>query len=433
MVKWFIATGAPRSGTTMLQNILNTNPDVVCTHETDFSLSLRCIEEMCATDAHHSSLIAKTGQCDDLDLSIGEVQNAEPSTAEEFVNRRENLIKSKIPLMIFPQKKNAGKMLAELVKYLANKPNATHLGDKLPKWDCDTKLDILKEHGINAKTINIVRNPLDVINSSLNRRENARKGGDIWPIETVNEAISEWLESWRFTVEHIDDPDVLNLKYEDLIQHFDRETGRIAQFLECTNKFENIVAPTPRALTQCALTDCEKNIVEQELSRILSDWEDNNLTMLAKKHRLILEDLEIESTLEFCTNPYRQCYMKNFQLSPTEGIWSIGDHAQLQFSFRPKEHHYLFFDFDIYPFFGNSSSYNVFVKINDQPMQCFDFYKFNKPETMHIRTICPADRDIHIIDFILPRTKLPEEEPLNDPREVGVLLKTLNISSFKLK
>ena len=64
----------------------------------------------------------------------------------------------------------------------------------------------------------IVRNPVDVIASSLRRRDNARLGRDVWHINSVEEAAAEWRAAMRSMAQVVQEQHspTFIVKYEEL-------------------------------------------------------------------------------------------------------------------------------------------------------------------------------------------------------------------------
>ena len=70
----------------------------------------------------------------------------------------------------------------------------------------------------DLRIVLIVRNPFNVVASSLRRRDNALIGLDVWPINSVDEAAAEWHAAMQTMARVVQDQftPVLVVKYEEL-------------------------------------------------------------------------------------------------------------------------------------------------------------------------------------------------------------------------
>ena len=100
----------------------------------------------------------------------------------------------------------------------ADRPNATVFGSKSTIAEHWEDLGYLCSVLGDLRLLLIVRNPVNVIASSLRRRDNARIGQDVWHINSVEEAAAEWraaMHTMARVVQEQSSPTFI-IKYEEL-------------------------------------------------------------------------------------------------------------------------------------------------------------------------------------------------------------------------
>lgn len=186
-----IVFGAPRSGTTYLNAILNAHPDVFVTHETRVFAWL------------HRVLRVVTGQPQMLNTHKA-----------EYVEHLE-------------------RTLPEVVRsfYRELRPNLKHWGDKNPHYASPVNegcLDTIVDLFPGTRFLHIIRDGRDVV-TSLIRKKNPK--GESWT--TFEQAHEIWLEhvanGQAFVAAHTDA--CLELRYEDLIGDDVGHARRVFGFL----------------------------------------------------------------------------------------------------------------------------------------------------------------------------------------------------------
>ena len=81
-------------------------------------------------------------------------------------------------------------------------------GDKMPNLDLKEREALKAQYGLSTKVVVVIRNPLDVVSSSMHRAKMAKLKADIWHVEDIGQAIEEWLRNWDYALAHRDDPDL---------------------------------------------------------------------------------------------------------------------------------------------------------------------------------------------------------------------------------
>ncbi len=170
--QWLIVGGAPRSGTTLVYQILKKHPSLALKNERNlFEQALR----------------------------LGET-----AAAQDYVQ------------LLTPDQLG----------------RARYLGEKRPEY---FEFPLEKCFPSAAVSIvHISRRPRDAIGSMLARTERARRGeDDRWsPFFTRADALDAWLRAWQFARSQAGNPRFLHLKYEDLLAQPDQTLQTIYRWLD---------------------------------------------------------------------------------------------------------------------------------------------------------------------------------------------------------
>lgn len=103
-------------------------------------------------------------------------------------------------------------------------------GDKYPRYY--ENLGSVFTLPLAVKYIHITRNPFDVVNSMLRRTRMAEQGKDWWKTATEPEKmIGMWNAAFEAVVTRQAEPEILHLQYEDLVFRTDAVKARLCDFL----------------------------------------------------------------------------------------------------------------------------------------------------------------------------------------------------------
>jgi|GEM_PF-2116187 len=169
--EWLIIGGAPRSGTTLLYNLLKKNPYLALKNERNlFEQALRDGEQGAAADYDH--LLTK-----------------------------------------------------------AQRARVIYLGEKRPEY-YEFPLSRCFPSG-RVSFLHVSRRPRDAIGSMLARTERARRGEDpVWsPYFTARDAADTWLRAWQFAMASSCNNRFMHLKFEELVDDPDGLIRRICDWL----------------------------------------------------------------------------------------------------------------------------------------------------------------------------------------------------------
>lgn len=196
----FFILGSPRSGTTMLRDLLREHPRLECPEETHFFRwsypygSLRYF-----TSYKNQKLFAKHREIDGIE--------------DDSFFKAMGLSKSR---------KEISNWYGHQILQLRNNPNGRWF-DKTPQ-NVHGALLIRAEYP-DAKFIHIHRNPLNVVASLME--------GKVMPVQSLNAAINAWLESAMIMEQFrlIAEEQLLNIPYEELTSNPEENLRACFDFL----------------------------------------------------------------------------------------------------------------------------------------------------------------------------------------------------------
>jgi hypothetical protein len=179
----------------------------------------------------------------------------------------------------YPMRDRFAHIVAAIVGASLEKPAARIIGSKTPGHWNDYELRIVQELFEQVRYVFIVRNPLDTINSIVNRRNAAREGRDLWPDKPIAEAISRYREGVCLLLscassypEH-----TYVIRYDDLIDDTDRTLQGLGRFLGVELRdTSGLVRPSRPA--ENVLSHAEDAAVRSALGDAIDTWRSKRLT-----------------------------------------------------------------------------------------------------------------------------------------------------------
>lgn len=251
---WLIVGGCPRSGTTLLQLVLNTNASIRLTNE----MSLVNAAEALRPAFARESSFAKT--------------------RERAKNHKENWDKASLAPFIPRYDRCAGPMLRAMFEAQFRDQvamsNVRFFGDKYPRY-YEQDLDALEALIGPLWILHVSRDPVDVVNSMLRRSRNAKLNLDAWRlVHTLEEACMHWVRAWnavqRFALQR--GSRVLHVKYEDVVDCAPQGLDEISRRLGVANAFDTrqIVAEDPVARDLLSSTDIDR--INELVGGIAARW-----------------------------------------------------------------------------------------------------------------------------------------------------------------
>ena len=384
-VGWLLVAGAPRSGTTFLGRLIGSHPEVALFTEGGL-------------DAIVVHLLAA------LTAPLGLV---EPTS--------------------WP---GMGRSLRRFAKafYEARfgKADLKWIGDKQP---------VLPEHARRLgcafvpplAQIYIVRAPSDVIASSMVR---AATPDDPWPVATVEEAVVEWVRHYEQAAALFGTADVLIVSYDRFKSAPAAVIDAIGAFLHLDpSLFTCDFAAKPDAPHSSAAGALLVSGILGDLERaLLADFD-----ACLRQRPLVHLPLPCRTMLPVNTaNTLMQCCLKRgWDVLEEHGAWTVARQAELAFSVdalpgsRVTATLYLVC-------FGGQPGFELTLNgyVEDGGVDGARTVRLQPDAPVHEIAVLAAvagDRSVSIV-LTIERRKIAADEPVHDPRELGVLLQALRIS-----
>jgi hypothetical protein len=231
--------GCPRSGTTALLQVLNSNPHTfISSEENLLSLAEGLTKSFNTQQRRKASL--KNG--------MRSLSGRETLTVDNI--HRHNFTAD----AVWP-------VIRSLYKWHASRVNPESelilWGDKYPKY-FENLAGVLKLPRV--RYIHITRHPLDVINSMLRRTAEAAEGRDWWKaIVKFDDMLEAWSVAYMAVEAVAEQKNVLHIHYEDLVFKFSETMASINAFTGTELSFDNILIDEPSLHFDRAYLDREKS------------------------------------------------------------------------------------------------------------------------------------------------------------------------------
>ncbi|MBV8489944.1 MAG: sulfotransferase [Candidatus Eremiobacteraeota bacterium] len=266
--------GCPRSGTTLLADILNEVPEIGLLVEYPFGMLVRHLLPILWFERNVETEIARAHE-NERRLKAGEA--VAPAPGAFFVpleNKEQVHFKARYPTReLFPS------IVESVVETSLQKTGLQIVGSKTPgRWD-DVELRLVKQYFGQPKYVFVLRNPLETVNSIINRRNFARAGHDHWPYETVARAVEVYREAicQLMSCARSEPRATFVLGYEDLLADPARTLGALSEFLgvEVSDRSALIRGS---AHAKLVLTPEEEREVRAELGPAIEAWPRKTIT-----------------------------------------------------------------------------------------------------------------------------------------------------------
>ena len=392
--KLYLISGAPRSGTTMLQKILNTHPEVGCLHE-QFGL-LEIINNLTISGKKIN-------------------KNIQIQQKEHYYRDYPSISVHDIPKIL---KKIWSSVFIDKKLYV--------IANKIPNVTLDNSLDYY-QYDIKLKHIIILRNPIDVINSSITRRNNANNGLDEWHIYSVEQAIDEWSKNWSFASKNFNNPDFFFVKYEDIFTNFEAFNWKISNFMEIIPNFLNLNDTNIPINSKYILDISDLEMLNNYFGVMIKNW--SNLSIkeildpkIRLRHPLVINKL-YQIGLE--NMPVTFSGFSSFELG---WIWSVDRTSEINLKIIKAEMpNKLVLDISIY---GNKMSY-IYAKVDQKSWKKYPLINFDGRKGMVEIDISNYQDDIGVdisILFYTPVYKKPNDDPKNDQRPLRFAIHSMCLS-----
>jgi hypothetical protein len=304
---FLFVTGARRSGTTALATSLNTHPEVGIFQEYG---PHRLLDHVDAFFAH-----------DTLDPAPADRTSGVPTAVE----------KAGWPL---PRRSHDFEhLLFGIYASVFRGKSLRIIGDKTPTYINDVGFGRLLEAIPQTRLLYVLRNPVDVVHSSMKRAQLAGRGVDVWDVATVQDACREWIVECRKLDEVIASRrcPVLVVKYEELLDDgASAAWTRISEFLEVEKRFEPVLASPRAAAREATRAEAWTGFVETCFADVLESWRDESVDSILAKSRTIELPLLPGQVLLFGSGYGSNAYARGGFCDPEpDGCWTVGPKADI--------------------------------------------------------------------------------------------------------
>jgi hypothetical protein len=225
MTKAVFIVGNKRSGSTQLMELLNLHPNIFVSNESDIIWILYRFHN---------------------DLEIVPYQWDTPVGMDKALEQAKHLLsKDKTPFENFVTFQTT--LMKEGFTKIkpANKENLLWIGDQKPFQQIDPELmPFIKENFPGAKFLHLIRHPFPVVKSSQ------VFVGQLWKGMSAEEILKRWTmhEQWVLAEKEKNEVPMLDVKYEDIISHTQREMAKMFDFLEVT--YDESILKQARKITR---------------------------------------------------------------------------------------------------------------------------------------------------------------------------------------
>ncbi|CAN2536369.1 hypothetical+protein [Methylocapsa aurea] len=431
-----IISGAPRSGTSFFAATLSSHLNVAILHERSFADIINALGiifsnnsmneiidallfRISATEAAPYPIITDDGSS--VDRSVRTALSSSELIVRDFFLSRDKAFPAVDENIRRPNIAQASSVLASIFEAIYEKENLTVIGTKIPNFHVHTECARLAEIGLTYKEIYISRNPVDIINSSIHRRNLTNSGLDNWAIASVDQAVQEWYCNWVYADLQMcaDNVNFLNVSYDRLLSSPNNELEKVSIFLGIDNRFDVTSWPLPPELCLYALTREELDRVEflfgrraNEIGQYISAISPNDLFLTAP----------LDGAINACVDPGLY-FVSGFGGQDSDGRWTIGKSSRIKFrvSNAPPTSN-VFVKIQFMSLWRREEGFHVFFKVCgcwQSPILLGDSDK-----TEYIKSYISEVKNGEVsIDILIPRPKCAEDMPVNDIRPLGIYLK----------
>lgn len=179
----------------------------------------------------------------------------------------------------YPTRARLGPMLVGIVEASLDKENLAVIGSKTPGHWSSQQGALVASAFPTIKYVFVVRNPLDTINSMMNRRNKAVAGLDhSWPDKPVGDAISRYHEGVALLFScAARDPSGFVVGYEELVMQPRRVLAALGEYLGVDLADDKGTIRSAREAKN-VLTPDEERAVRDAFGNAIDAWSEKRLT-----------------------------------------------------------------------------------------------------------------------------------------------------------
>lgn len=253
--KILLISGCPRSGTTLINIIINSHPKIAITNEINLFNIVNDID---------NALFRREGKLEKM-IASGRGIDRKKTSREIW--------KASELLDWIPRKKVCkNEILYQLCSSIKSS-EITIYGDKTPGYYHNNISLMAKKLDLDIYMIHISRDPFEVVSSIDRRIKNSQQDKDYWrSIMSIKDAVNEWIDAWnsRKLLSNSDGVKLLDMNYNALIKNPKNGTEIISEFLSVENKFNTSMVNNSELkhdINSSTITD-----IAPQLQDIMSEW-----------------------------------------------------------------------------------------------------------------------------------------------------------------
>ena len=315
--------GCPRSGTTLLADVLNEDPRVALMVEYPFGTLVRELLPVLAYQRHIDKKFVKPFR-----------NLATSAPADNVFDTVANGARLTFPRR-FPTMERFPAIVRSVVEASFEKSGIAIMGSKTPGRWIASEFDAVTTLFGPPKIVFVVRNPRDTVNSILNRRNLTRAGRDNWHYHNVDQAIDVYHEATAQLIScALELPNqTFVVGYEELLADPSKTLGRLGEFLELDlSDRSGLIQQRDRS--KSILTEREEHVVEATFAEALGTWDQRQFTGPGAQAASMLGDClmtpDDNVTYRFDSlDAMRGIFGAGWADATSDGVWSDGDVADL--------------------------------------------------------------------------------------------------------
>lgn len=442
--QWVLVTGSPRSGTTMLGELINDHPNALILHEfhlerllaklSDLSRVVNLARQQEELDRTHAAANVDEAlqESSALPQEIDEELDVLLERTDEFYESRDSRRNVVSWTAHFDNTRDDAifhQLTESYINILDPAKRVKVVGDKLPGVNF-AAVRQLREMAGPLKIVLIVRNPIDCVSSSMRRKAKTDRHLDKWDFLTPEGALRNWVADWNSAAETVAEAgfDTIVIEYDQLCERPGDVLKEVYSFLGL-DPFVPSWAPRelPTQLRRKFVGDDQTAQIEHYLSDLLSDWDGAVPADLLKKYPRIGPFLPYGRKLNLADGAFGDDYLHaGFAGREGHGTWTDGDIAEIAFRHFRSERDLIMEFWLSDAIYDADSCAQFLVSINGADPSLFNIASTPRKISMLVpRALTRVGQDMSVKFHILS-PKRSDDGP--DPRRLGICFTAMRVS-----
>jgi Sulfotransferase family len=424
-----LVRGCARSGTSLVTELLNDDPAIALLSEYALGTLARDLRPIFAYESERKEANAKSARlfADEAgeDDGLRSISPRYASATDFYVHLAADRRRPH-----YPTAARFAAILTAVVASSLGKRDVRIVGSKTPGTVADHDRDIGAAGFPAVRYLFVVRNPLDTINSNINRRNLARYDIESWYVDDVAGAIDAYRESVRYLFAHVAayGDDCFVVKYEDVIERYAEVSAQLSAFLGVqlephTQRIDNDRTP------KLVMTAEESAFAYAQFEDAIRTWPRKTLTGLGTSVCGALADCvdvaEPNRTYRYgSASPGRHFLGLGWNEIDAHGVWSRATHADLFFRVPEDRTYALHVEISTFAAASGSSA-DVSIELDGTTL----FRGLAVPVVVCGPVLMRAG-EAHRLSFLVDAVRSPAECGLSDDaRKLGVCLHSIVLAA----